>query len=131
MGRMLKSRGLIPDRIVCSPALRAVMTANLLAEAVDLGLEGIEIRRELYEQGLAGLMTVIHRFDQRWSCVYLVGHNPDLAQLISRLTGEPLAHLPTCGLACLEFAIDDWAQLMEGGAALRLFDYPKRYASKA
>jgi phosphohistidine phosphatase len=48
--------------------------------------------------------------------------------LINRLAGEDLNHLPTCGVAAIEFQVDDWAQVMDGAGRMTLFDYPKRHA---
>jgi phosphohistidine phosphatase len=128
MGKLLKSRGLIPDRIVCSPAVRAGMTARLLADAVGYELAAIETYPELYEQGVSGLMTVIHGLNSGWTRVYLIGHNPDLSLLVNRLTGEHLGQLPTCGVASLVFDVEHWPHIMEASGRLSLFDYPKRYS---
>lgn len=131
MGGLLKSRGLLPDRIVCSPAVRARATARLLAIAVGHAPEAIVIHPEIYAHGLHALLTVVHGLDNGWNRVYLIGHNPDLTVLVNRLTGEELAHLPTCGVASLEFNVEDWPQVMDGSGRLSLFDYPKRYAQEA
>lgn len=127
MGAVLKSRGLLPDRIVCSPAIRAYLTARLLAEAVGYDVVDIEIRGEIYEQGLAGLMTVIQGFDSGWRRVFLVGHNPDLTRLVGELAGTEPEHLPTCSVASLDFAVDDWTHVMAGAGRLAFLDYPKRH----
>lgn len=131
MGKLLGARGLIPDRIVCSPAVRAGMTARLLADAVGYDTRAIEVHEELYEQGVTGLMSVIHGLDRRWNRVYLIGHNPDLSRLVDRLTGASLGDLPTCGVASLIFAVARWPHIMEGSGRLNLFDYPKRYSRGA
>lgn len=127
MGGLLKSRGLLPDRIVCSPAIRAYTTARLLAEAVGYAVVDIEIHREIYEQGMAGLMAVIQGLNSGWSRVFLVGHNPDLTLLMGQLTGAEPEHLPTCAVASLEFAVHDWAHVMAGAGRLAFLDYPKRH----
>lgn len=127
MGSLLKSRGLLPDRIVCSPAIRAYQTARLLADAVGYAVSDIDIRRDIYEQGLAGLMNVIHGLDSKWRRVFLVGHNPDLTHLVGELAGTEPEHLPTCAVASLDFAVDDWTHVMAGSGRLAFLDYPKRH----
>lgn len=131
MGSLLKSRGLLPDRIVCSPATRAYLTARLLAKAVGYEVTDIDIHRAIYEQGLAGLMTVIHGLDASWRRVFLVGHNPDLTRLVGELTGAEPEHLPTCAVASLVFAVDDWTHVMAGAGRLAFLDYPKRQAGNS
>ena len=117
----------MPDCIVCSPAVRARMTAILIANALGYDPSRILVRTEVYEHGQAGLMDVIHGLNQNWQRVFLIGHNPDLTHLINRLAGENITHLPTCGVASLEFALDDWSLIMEGSGRLAFFDYPKRH----
>ena len=117
----------MPDCIVCSPAVRARMTAILIANALGYDPSRILVRTEVYENGQAALMEVIHGLNQNWQRVLLIGHNPDLTHLINRLADENITHLPTCGVASLEFAVDDWSHIMEGSGRLAFFDYPKRH----
>ncbi len=126
-GERLKQQGLVPDCIVCSPAVRARMTAILIANALSYDPSRIHIRSEVYEHGQVALMDLIHGFNQNWQRVFLIGHNPDLTHLINRLSGENITHLPTCGVASMEFAVDDWSHIMEGAGQLVFFDYPKRH----
>ena len=127
MGSVLKFRGLIPDRIVSSPATRALATAQRIAAEVGYEPAAIEVQDTLYGQSPPRLIEMIRGFDDRWNRVFLVGHNPELTELVNRLAGENLANIPTCGLASLEFEVDSWAYLMAGAGRLVLFDYPKRH----
>lgn len=126
-GERLKEQGIAPDCIVCSPAVRARMTAILIANALGYDPGRILIQNEVYEHGQAALMKLIQGFNQNWHRVFLIGHNPDLTHLINRLSGENITHLPTCGVASIEFAADDWSHIMEGSGRLEFFDYPKRH----
>ena len=127
MGSVLKCRGLIPERIVSSPAKRALTTAQLIAREVGYEARAIDVLDPLYGQDPSVLIELIRGFDDAWSRVYLVGHNPELTELVNRLAGENPAHIPTCGLASIEFQVDSWSHLMAGAGRLTLFDYPKRH----
>lgn len=127
MGAVLRQRGFRPEAIVSSPARRARMTAERLAEALGYAEADIAIRAAMYEQGLEGAFSVLQSLDDRWHRVILVGHNPDLLRLINLLGGETLTHLPTCGMAALEFELDSWTHVYEGSGRLAYFDYPKRH----
>jgi phosphohistidine phosphatase len=127
MGGLLKVRGCLPDAIVCSPAVRARMTANLIAETVDHDSSGIVIEDAIYDQGLSGLIGVIDRLSDSWHRVYLIGHNPDLTLLVGYLTGDPPAHLPTCAMASIEVGVASWQHISPGSGRLVFFDYPKRH----
>ena len=125
MGGLLKAWGYPPDHILSSPALRATTTADLIAAAVDHPATDIEIRGDLYEEGTKGLMSAVHDLDDRWHRVYLIGHNPDLTDLINDLSDAGVSHLPTTGIAILEFEVDAWQHIMEGSGHMLRFEYPK------
>lgn len=128
MGQQLALRKLNPDRILCSPALRAMQTAQLMGAAVGYDTADIEIREAIYMQGPEAMLEILRALDNGWRRVYLVGHNPDITELVSTLTDRVLGHLPTTGVAAIAFDVDDWAHIMAGSGKLVFFDYPKRYA---
>jgi len=127
MGGLLKARGMRPGRIVCSPAKRARKTAKLIAEELGYAAEAIDIRPGIYMEGLPALIAIIQGLDDAWQRVYLVGHNPDLTDLVNRLAGESIDNVPTCGVASIEFEVESWAHIMAGAGRLAFFDYPKRH----
>jgi phosphohistidine phosphatase len=127
MGSLLKFRGLSPDLIVSSPAKRALKTARLIAEQVGYEPDAIEIRGSIYLGSVSVLIELIRGLDDALGRVYLIGHNPDLTDLVNRLAGEDIANLPTCGIASLTFEVESWGHIMEGAGRLVFFDYPKRH----
>ncbi|QJD31289.1 histidine phosphatase family protein [Methylococcus geothermalis] len=129
MGSLLRFRGLEPDRIVSSPARRARKTARLIAGEVGYDKDAIVIEEGVYlggGQAIAALVQTLSDDDER---VYLVGHNPGLSEAASRLTGENLGEMPTCGIVAIEFPVDSWAHVMEGAGRLKFLDYPKKHLS--
>ncbi|MVF24928.1 histidine phosphatase family protein [Methylocaldum sp. BRCS4] len=127
MGDVLKFRGQEPDLIVTSPAKRALETAELIAEAVGYDSRAIAVRDSIYLQGTPALLELIRSLEDIHNRVYLIGHNPDLSELVTRLTGESLGTLPTCGIAAIEFPVDAWAYVMHGSGRLVFFDSPKQH----
>lgn len=127
MGGLLKARGLVPDRIVSSPAKRARKTAKLIAREIGYDAEAIDIRGSVYMQGVPALLTLVQGLSDGWERVYLIGHNPDLTDLLNALADESIDNVPTCGIAAIEFAVESWSHIMAGAGRLALFDYPKRH----
>lgn len=112
MGRLMKQEGLRPERILSSTAVRARTTARLAAEAC--GLEGeVELVEDLYLSGVRDHIEVLRRLPDELSSVMVVGHNPDLEDLVLALTGEEET-LVTAALAVLELQVESWAGLREG-----------------
>ena len=127
MGSHFSAWGLDPELLVSSPAVRARETALWVARALSYPEENIRMAPALYEQGVAGILSVIHALPEALETVCLFGHNPDISEAVGALGGEPVSSLPTAGLVCLLFAVDDWAAVMPGVGRINRFEYPKRY----
>ncbi|MBN2003359.1 MAG: histidine phosphatase family protein [Anaerolineae bacterium] len=111
-GYWLRKKDLTPELILCSPARRARQTAELAAEAC--GYEGeIVARQALYASGAGAYLDALHELDDAYQQVMVVGHNPDLEELLAMLTGS-LEALPTAALAEVVLPIARWAALDEG-----------------
>lgn len=109
MGRLIKEKGLLPDIILSSTALRARDTVQIVAE--NCGYDG-EIRfiPDLYRADSEDFLGILQSLEDRYNTVMLVGHNPDLEMLLSMLTDEDEA-LSTAALAQVEIPIRSWKEL--------------------
>jgi phosphohistidine phosphatase len=126
MARRMLARGLAPDGMVASPALRARSTAHLLARGIGFPEERIAEDERIYEATAGRLLTVVRELDPGCRHVVLVGHHPGLADLCTLLTGTPPDHFPTLGTAHLLIHEEEWRQVERGSADLVWFDYPKK-----
>lgn len=112
VGHFLRDQGLAPDAVLCSTALRAVRTAELLLESAeyDVPLTRIE---ELYLAAPQVLVdTIAHRGGDAQR-VLLVAHNPGLEELVTSWR-RALTPFPTAALARVQLQIDDWSELQLG-----------------
>jgi len=121
LGEWLKQQLLIPDLIISSPAKRAISTANKVIKAIDTDLTITEDVR-LYAQGFERLKIVLAECPVDAQRVLLVGHNPELEDLLIYLVGLACVAdrnklLSTCALARLELP-DDWTALNADSAQL-------------
>lgn len=114
MGAALAALDCLPDRIITSTAVRARDMAHLVATAMAYDGPLLE-RNSLYGGGTDGLLDALRACDDAAATVLLVGHNPDLEELVSLLTaGEPaqsVVRLPTAALACLMLDIPVWSAI--------------------
>ena len=129
IGEGLHHLHIIPDWIASSPAKRALATANIVHKA--LAVEGLDVVQDprLYQEGYERLITVLAECPSDAGRVLLVGHNPELEDLLVFLVG--IAHLPdtdkllpTAGLARLKMP-NDWSHLNAGCAKLLSLTHPK------
>jgi phosphohistidine phosphatase len=108
-GEALARSGFSPQRIVSSPAPRALETAALVAEACgDTGAVEIDDTLYLAEEGayLAALRSLSVNLER----VVLVGHNPTLSALAHKL-GEGSVELRPAEYVHLSLELDDWLEL--------------------
>jgi phosphohistidine phosphatase len=122
MGEWLKQQQLIPDLVISSPAKRAITTARRVLEAMDVSEVTITEDKRVYAEGFERLKTVLAECPAEAQRVLLVGHNPELEDLLVHLVGidqlpDSDKLLPTTAFARLEMP-DDWTQLSAGSAQL-------------
>lgn len=111
VGKWLRNEGLIPDAVLSSTAKRARQTAEAVAE--ESGCAGeLQLCGELYEGGPEAYLEAIRCLPSGVDCALVVGHNPDLEELVDILTGESV-RLPTAALAHLQLDIQGWQELNE------------------
>jgi phosphohistidine phosphatase len=121
-------RGIRPELVLCSSALRARETLERLGPAVE-GAE-VEIEEELYAAGADTLLGRLRRVGDGVDSVLLVGHNPAAELLVLRLTGSGAGvdrvaeKFPTGALATMELE-RSWSDLGDGAAVLVDFVVPR------
>ncbi|TDT43132.1 phosphohistidine phosphatase [Halospina denitrificans] len=125
MGARLAARGQRPDRFYCSSARRARETALILAQAVGYPEADLEAESGLYMADDTQLLERIRRFPDSAGEVWLVGHNPDITELVNRLAGFQTHDLPTCAVVRMAFDVGHWKDIEPGKARVLEVDRPK------
>ena len=110
VGAWLRDRSLMPDLIVTSDAVRARDTASAVATAAGC-TRAIVVEPSLYHATPADAIAVLTSIgNQAARTVLVVGHNPGLSDLVSRLSGEH-HDLVTAAIVELAVPIDRWSEL--------------------
>ena len=109
MGDLVRERGLIPDIVISSDAVRARLTAEAVADAAGYSGE-ILLDRQLYLADPADILSVLRDVPENAGTVMIVGHNPGLEDLVEQLTGEP-HDMPTAALSQVALPIERWRDL--------------------
>ena len=133
MGAYLRREMLLPDLALVSPAVRTRQTFDLAGEGLGAAVEARfdpTIYDALRSEELAEL---VHDAPAAAGVLLLIGHNPVIEELALSLAGHgdryALARIhakfPTCGLAVLDIAADEWRAFMPKAARLDHFVTPK------
>lgn len=109
IGRLLKSKKLLPDVIYSSPAKRARNSAEIAAKKAGVS-KLIVIQDALYMAEVQEILSVLRACEDNPQTVMLVGHNPGLEAFLQILVGQ-VNTMPTGGFAHLRLNLDDWKSL--------------------
>ncbi|PIP02485.1 MAG: phosphoglycerate mutase [Zetaproteobacteria bacterium CG12_big_fil_rev_8_21_14_0_65_54_13] len=124
MGHRLAGRKLLPELFTASTAVRARMTAELIARAMGYPEAQLLWRDELYLAAPATMLDIIRSTPDTVGTLALLAHNPGISELVERLTRQPFENIPTAGVVTLTAQIDHWR---EAGQRWQMqdFDFPK------
>ena len=132
IGRWLTGEGMVPDRVVVSPAERALQTWDLAAAEIDNAQSPI-VDARIYDNTLEALLEIIRETPDDIGVLALVGHNPAVAELARYLDdgrGESAPRdqmarkYPTSGVAVLD-STAPWASAGAGAGTLTAFVTPR------
>ena len=127
MGKLLKSKDIIPDFIVSSSAVRAVTTARHFAEAFEIPKNLIQLEENLYDAEIKDILTVIRGCDDQYNSLMLFGHNPGLTECANYLCQHPIDNIVTAGVYSIGFNVGTWKKVDHGNGTFRFYEYPKKY----
>lgn len=109
MAKLLKKKGLVPDYIISSTAVRAKDTASLMIEKLNYKGKS-EFIEEFYMAEPETYIEYIAKVSEKVNTLLIIGHNPGLEGLIMTL-GDKITSLPTGSIAKLYLFIDKWSEL--------------------
>lgn len=109
-GGELRAAGLVPDLVICSPALRTRQTL----ERLDVDAP-VEYEQRVYGNDAEEILDLLR--GQSVETLLLVGHNPSMHQLVFGLSGGAEARFPTSATAVIGFE-GDWTELWPGAGRL-------------
>lgn len=127
-GTWLRQEGLLPDLVICSTAVRTRQTWDAAVKG-GAQTEFLEYRKSVYQGGPTAMVETVREDAGDMTTVLVIGHNPTMAEVASRLTegqGSTMAHeelakgFAACGIAVLRYA-GEWSDLDFGMCDLNRF----------
>lgn len=110
IGAFLQSKKYPIDLILTSDALRAVATANRIAEYIHYPLENIEHEGKLYQSSIPEMLQLLGEHE---AChhIVMVAHNPTLTYFAEYYSGETLHEVSPGMLIILRTSRHNWPDL--------------------
>lgn len=124
MAEKLKAAGLIPDKIVSSPANRALHTAEIFAGTFGYSIDNLQISEALYFSGAEAIIRIVQQTPDSINRLMIVGHNPDFTEIVNRFSSSSLYNLPTAGVVVFEFNTDAWREVSRSNLVKDAYEFP-------
>ena len=120
IGNYIRDEFGVPDTIVSSDATRARQSAEIVAAAVGYATPPT-LEPRIYDGSSGVLLSVVRELPDAAATAVIVGHNPGFSLLAAVLAGDADApvHLPTAGLAIVDFDVAHWPDVRDGAGRLR------------
>lgn len=123
MGEFITAHDLLPDMILSSPAKRATDTALRCAEAAGYRGE-VRLDESLYFAGHEVYLELLWGMHDSIGSVLFVGHNPTTESVIEAWSNR-YVRMPTAALARIDFSVEQWTDVGEGGGQLAWVQLPR------
>jgi phosphohistidine phosphatase len=123
IGEYLRSRDVVPDLVLSSPAVRARETIKLVKKATQWTTE-VRYDQRIYEASAERLAEIVSQIENDRKVAMMVGHNPGMEELLLLLTGDT-EQLRTGSVAKITIKGSKWANATEKSARLEWLVSPR------
>jgi phosphohistidine phosphatase len=108
------------DAFFSSSAIRAVQTAEIIAEHIHYPKAEIMKTEKLYLTGQEEYFNIIVAQDNASiNSMMIVGHNPDITNIVHFFVPDFISYVQTGGCFCFDFKTDDWTTIFTAERELR------------
>jgi phosphohistidine phosphatase len=123
VARLIQDRGLEFDLVLCSTAIRARETIDLVSKYAKLRNE-LRFDERIYEATVSELLEIISQLENDRKAVLLVGHNPGFEDLLHLFSG-PNQTFSTASMAKIKLKISKWSEPLDKRASVEWIARPK------
>lgn len=122
----LNELGIVPDRIIASPAVRTMHTSAIFCKNLGFDLKSVQEEASFY----GGVTTqrfveLLQQLPEEVQTVFVFGHNPTVYYLVYNLLKNFTADMPTCSTVVLDFEVQNWKDVAARGGKMAHHITPK------
>lgn len=123
MATYLRKNNAQINLIVASTAMRAIVTAHIIAKHFFYPLPEIQKEEVIFLNEVEKILSLISSMDNSAENILFVGHNPSISLLANLICTQPVSSFRPAGVACIEFDIEMWNQVSKNGV-LKFYSDP-------
>ncbi len=127
LGAYLYNKSADISAIVSSNALRAKQTAEQIADQIDYDIAKIIFNEDIYEASVRIILERVNEFNNEWSEVILVGHNPVLSYFVEYITGYHFDGMEAGSLVKIACDVDDWKEISKENCSFEYYASPEDF----
>ncbi len=128
MARRFHERGLVPDFILTSAAVRTRETAETFAKVLGVPARLLQADDSLYLADGEHIIVSIRAMGPRVGHLMVIGHNPGISAAAISLAPEAVtADLPTCGTLTMSVSCAMWSLIDRRCVRDTERDSPRRF----
>jgi phosphohistidine phosphatase len=113
MAGFLKKSGLIPEILLTSSARRALETAGIFGEILEVDEKNIFSESKLYYSSPQTILEEITCQSDEISCVMVLAHNPGITELSRLLSHGEISFMTNTQVAVFFFETEKWSKTEE------------------
>lgn len=110
-----------PILVWSSPAVRALETAKIFQEKLQVEDKDFLIKPDLYTFNKGDLLRIIKTCGEHVEKLMVFGHNPAMTGVVNDLGDKTFDNIPTTGLTVIDFETNSWKDIGNGKTILNLF----------
>jgi len=112
IAKRFQDRGLVPDLILASAAVRTRETAETFAKVLGIAPRLLQADDSLYLAEGDHIITTIRGIGPRVEHLMVIGHNPGISAAAISLAPEAVkTDLPTCGVLTMSVSCATWDRI--------------------
>ncbi|MDD5570801.1 MAG: histidine phosphatase family protein [Bacteroidales bacterium] len=121
----IAKKGISPDIVIASPALRAMKTAQIFTRILNCPPGKIIQEKNLYYSTMEEMEKVVTGISDEYNSAMIFGHNPTLTDFVNKHSDAMLDYMPTTGFAVINIEGYNWKNVVENKNKLIFFVCPK------
>lgn len=125
VGKHLRDKGIVANRLVSSTAPRARDTAKVIAEQLGIDPETILLDEKLYDGGPKAYLAAVNNVPDELESVLIFGHNPDVSYFAEYLTHQNVGSMSKGSVAAITFDNLRWSEVAGRTGFLLFYVTPK------
>jgi phosphohistidine phosphatase len=125
MATYLRDSGFVVEQIISSDAARALATAKVYKKQLTPN-QAIIQKHAIYLASYLDIDSVLKQISEQFSRIMIVGHNPTMTDIINYYAADSVQDMSACGVAVVEFEIENWIEIKMNSGALVAYEYPKK-----